>query len=89
MPRFRKRPIVVEAEQYFPWRCVPGVRLTGECGPWCDWGGPHVHSARGVMCVRSGDWIVTGTRGELYVCEQEGFEAIYEAVDAEKANAPR
>ena len=76
MAKYRKRPVVVEAEQFFP-----GVE------PWPDgvkgaagyifW----IETLEGDMDVSPGDWIITGVKGERYPCKPDIFELTYEAVE--------
>ena len=94
MAQFRKKPIVIEAEQFT--RAVveayildqaplpPGVKIvTWSCHP------PSrvVHSYRAVIKtlegeleVSEGDWIITGVKGENYACKPDIFAATYDRV---------
>jgi len=79
--KFRKKPVVIEAEQWFPdGRIVPGVEITHSCSdPGCvyEYG---IKTLEGWMSVNSGDWIITGVKGERYPCKPDIFEATYELV---------
>jgi hypothetical protein len=81
MPKFRKKPVVVDAEQWFPGKRIPGV-CTGECSGL--FGAPpqqpHVHTLEGAMSVSPGDWIITGVNGEVYSCKDNIFRKTYEEV---------
>lgn len=85
--KFRKKPIVIEAIQYFNWMreqdCLPeGVVIV----PWNAAGdAPCIHTLEGDMLVREGDWIITGVKGERYPCKPDIFAATYEPVSSEKA----
>jgi hypothetical protein len=89
MSKYRKRPVVIEAE-----------RFTGDNGNdiarWC--GGKVVHDAKpsdptdvrvyvkiptleGVMTADRGDWIIRGVQGEFYPCKPDIFDATYEPAD--------
>ena len=35
---------------------------------------------KGGLCLRNGDWIIRGVNGEIYLCEFDIFEKIYEEV---------
>lgn len=91
MPKFRKKPVVIEA-----------FRWTGELdraeGPgWAiDAIGAGVvrfeptESFGTVLCIKTlegtmtaapGDWIIKGVKGELYPCKPDIFAATYEPVD--------
>jgi len=82
MPKFRKKPVVVEAEQWFPGKHVDGV---GTVRFKTDDGQEHVSAwiftLEGRMEVSPGDWIITGVRGEKYPCKPDIFEATYEPAD--------
>lgn len=71
--KFRKKPIVVEAEQWFPHKDIEGVSYNEEIIP-------YVRTLEGNMWVRDGDWIITGVNGEKYVCKPDIFEKTYEEV---------
>lgn len=87
MPKFRKRPVEIEA-----------VQVTLENMERPDWlrdairagvaywqGGddPHysIRTLEGVMRANLLDWIIKGVKGELYPCKPEIFAATYEAVE--------
>ena len=87
MPKFRKKPVVIEATQWFPGVEIEGVEMV-ECDlpshdpeyP-CHLGEhPVVRTLEGDMHVSSGDWIITGVQGERYPCKPDIFAANYEAV---------
>lgn len=83
MPQFRKKPVVVEAEQFAGMHSVPAIhRLTQV--PVCTYNHPagtlSVYTLEGVMTASPGDWIIRGVKGELYPCKPDVFAATYEAV---------
>ena len=80
MARYRKKPIVVEAEQWFPGKKIVGVeeRETGD--PITEVRGV-IQTLEWVMTAIPGDWIITGIKGERYPCKRDIFEATYERVD--------
>jgi hypothetical protein len=91
MPRFRKRPVVIEAEQWHPGTAIEGVYAGSS---------PQVgliDTLEGTMTVSPGDWVVTGIQGERYPVKPEIFERTYEPADGWEAiedvqarsNAPR
>jgi hypothetical protein len=84
MPKFRKRPVVIEAEQWFPDKCVDGVvpfdRPTPD-NPHGTYG--QVETLEGWVTCVPGDWIITGVKGEKYPCKDEIFRLTYEAVEEE------
>lgn len=94
MPKFRKKPVVIEAHLN-----------TGEWKPVVEWlqqiagsffafqpgtappitrnpdGTLNVHTAEGVMRANVGDWIIQGVKGEFYPCKPDIFAATYENVE--------
>lgn len=76
--KYRKRPIVIEAEQWFPCKNVDGVSYDpGQVSP------ATVNTLEGRMNVSYGDWIITGIEGEKYPCKDAIFKKTYEAVNGE------
>lgn len=94
MPKFRKKPIVVDAVRWFPGSNAPGVAEAvgghpehndlGEITKESDY---HVvgviQTLEGPMMVSPGDWIITGAKGERYPCKPDIFAATYEPVESE------
>jgi hypothetical protein len=69
--KFRKRPVVIEATQWFKDGDHPAV--------WLDFvGSGFVNTLEGVRIVTPGDWIITGVKGECYPCKPDIFEMTYE-----------
>ncbi len=88
MPRFRKKPVVIEAVQWHQHGDHPSVKpatMSQAAGlpgiiNWeaCGW----IQTLEGGHVVSPGDWIIRGVKGELYPCKPDIFAATYEAVDA-------
>ena len=81
--KFRKKPIVIEAEQYVSY----GVLITGMCNSKdCYNDGnsnPHVHTIHENQLVdlEVGDWVIPEPDGEhFYPCKSDIFDATYERV---------
>jgi len=81
MNKYRKKPIVIEAEQWFPGKDIKGVfdARFDDCGH-SSIQGPHCHTLEGALHVSPGDWIITGVKGERYPCKPDIFEQTYELV---------
>ena len=91
MPRFRKKPVEIEAVK---WEGGDYKHLEQFCGlNWgradakdADWLGPddgeHVVLWNTLeeqwLCCPKGHWVIRGIKGELYPCAPDVFEAIYE-----------
>ena len=81
--RYRKKPVVIEAKQWFkdgdhplvkPYEGQHGV-IKG-IGPY-GW----INTLEGGHIVTPGDWIITGVKGEYYPCKPDVFAATYEAAE--------
>ncbi|HMG15425.1 MAG TPA: hypothetical protein VK590_08270 [Saprospiraceae bacterium] len=44
----------------------------------------HVETLEGTMNGKTGDYVIIGIRGELYICNEEIFNSTYDFVDIEK-----
>lgn len=80
MPKFRKKPVIVEAEQWFPGIHVEGV-LQPDSSSMTQFA-PHVVTPSGSVNLSPGDWVVRGEKG-TFVYKNEIFEQSYEPVDSE------
>lgn len=84
MPKFRKKPVVIEAEQFFRSTNSLINNTKGVCQ--CREGDRrgHVHTAHEnqVVNLQNGDWIVPEPDGEhFYPIKQDIFENSYDKVD--------
>lgn len=96
MPKFRKKPVVIEADLFVQAGCSwPPVSLYPI--PWwrkllpfrfrlCKRCGlmlsrhGWIDTLEGGHIACPGDWIITGVQGERYPCKAEIFEKTYEPV---------
>ena len=91
MPRFRKKPVVIEAIQF------GGETRRGEAWSWaCERAGERsvkagtderghfmvIETLEGDMRANEDDWIICGVEGELYPCKAKIFTETYEEVKA-------
>lgn len=84
MPKFRKKPVVIEAVQFFDDptnlnKLPDGVCVCSKVEHGLEYR-PHIHTLEGAHIISNGDWLVTGVKGELYPCKPDIFEATYEIV---------
>lgn len=79
MPKFQKKPVVVEAIQ---WNGPPDdSALEKFAGHWASIGAEvYITTLEGAMRVSPGDWVICGVKGEFYPCKPDVFEATYERV---------
>jgi hypothetical protein len=80
MPKFRKKPVVIEALQ---WTGENAAEVTAFRGGAClfDADGPIIETLEGNMKAMPYDWIIKGVKGEFYPCKPDIFAATYEAVN--------
>ena len=77
--KFRKKPVVIEATQWFKQGDHPKVTIMprGKESATHGW----IDTLEGGHIVTPGDWIITGVKGEHYPCKPDIFEATYERVE--------
>jgi hypothetical protein len=88
MAKYRKKPVVIEAEQYIPGITTPFLKEANmipidsdtdweckNCGEKA-----HYHMIEGWHIVCPGDYIIKGVKGEFYPCKPDIFEMTYEKV---------
>ena len=71
MARYRKRPVVIEAEQIEFGKPLPSHVEQDDDGLYID-------TLEGKHRVAIGYWRIIGVKGEAYGCEAGIFEATYE-----------
>ena len=96
MPKFRKKPIVIEAFQMtqerrwdnseWPYWLHRAWNMDDGQGMWCstdpaDNEELYLGTLEGVHIVVWGDWIIQGVKGELYPCKPDIFELTYEVAE--------
>jgi hypothetical protein len=92
MPKFRKKPVEIEAYQIPPYN----HEATREAPPsWlvdalvsgnaqaCPGGGVEIKTLEGTMLGEVGDWVIRGVKGELYPCKPDVFAATYDQAAGE------
>lgn len=85
MPKFKKKPVVIEAVQlrWDNWgEMCDFIEGQGFMGKHLDGDriGLEIHTLEGTMLGEQGDWIIKGVKGEFYPCKPDIFEATYEEV---------
>lgn len=85
MPKFRKKPVVIEAR-----------RFSGDVNSLAQWCGGQprleknlfgtrlvidIPTLEGTMQAEVGDWIIKGVKGEFYPCKPGIFAETYEPVE--------
>lgn len=75
MGMYRKKPVVVEATQWFKMGDHPAVKMGHN--EMVD-NIPYIETLEGPHLVSQGDWIITGVKGEHYPCKPDIFDLTYE-----------
>lgn len=85
MPKFRKKPVVIEAKQLT-------FESQAEVKEWCGGKtystppmrqvtGIEISTLEGNMVALFGDFVIQGVNGEFYPCKPDIFEKTYELVN--------
>lgn len=76
MPKYRKKPVVIDAEIYSKGMEDGFIDVCGEHGePVLK---PYLNTLEGKMTISKGDYVITGIKGERYPCKPDIFEMTYE-----------
>lgn len=93
MPKYRKRPVVIEAVgASVVLRCAEGnwkglpewLKVAYERGDVLFLNNPRrvdIRTLEGTMTASMDDWILRGVKGEIYPCRNDIFEATYEIAE--------
>lgn len=95
MPKFRKKPVVIDAVQFnastnesellallegTPWRMDTEIRRRFGTNDEIDYPCIVLSTLEGEMRASVGDWIIKGVKGEIYPCKPDIFAATYEQI---------
>ncbi len=80
MAKFRKKPVVIEATQWFKMGDHPLVKPAIVGNEVLPTVGGFIETLEGWYSVSPGDWIITGVKGEHYPCKPDIFALTYEEV---------
>jgi len=84
VPKFQKKPVVIEARQVTDGDASSVAEWCGgrlHCGD-VDLPGIYIKTLEGEMLASPGDWVIKGVKGEFYPCKPDIFEATYVDADA-------
>lgn len=77
MPKFRKKPVVIEAREYTR-NGLDAERVAEWCGGQQTDEGCIISTLEGDHLAQYGDMIIKGVKGEFYPCKPEIFAETYE-----------
>lgn len=84
MPKFRKKPVVIEAVRWdgkeSTFDLVMGWSVEQDRTFAMSEGNLYIATLEGEMRADKNDWIIRGVKGEVYPCKPEIFTATYEPV---------
>lgn len=88
MAKFRKKPVVIDAEQFdpsngrpWPFGCVQFHARCEDERAACSFDGKHyIDTLEGRHIVTPGDFVIRGVKGEFYACKPDIFAMTYEPV---------
>jgi len=90
MRQFRKKPIVIEAIQFFdqPEEIIAIQEFMGNTDLTIDYADVDdlklkIETLEGIMDASLGDWIIKGVKGEFYPCKPDVFDKSYNEVLSE------
>ena len=77
--KFRKKPVVIEATQWF--KMGDHLAVIKPSVNWDNGDYGWVETLEGGHLVTPGDWIITGVKGEVYPVKSDIFHMTYEPVE--------
>lgn len=80
MPKFRKKPVVIEAVKFNGTNGAEVCLFTHQVLEATGKGELIISTLEGDHIASTGDWIIKGIKGEFYPCKPDIFAATYEPV---------
>ena len=87
MAKYKKRPVVVDAEQFVVYKTTDtklGLDFHGRTFPVYEKDGKPfliIPTLEGNMKADNLDWIIKGIKGEIYPCKPNIFDKTYEIAE--------
>lgn len=88
MPKFRKKPVTIEAIQFTGWNTGEIHQFTGAAKTTATQAHSAsvaskivIHTLEGDMTAEPNDWIIRGVKGEFYPCKPDIFAATYDPAE--------
>lgn len=80
--KYRKKPVVIEAEQVQAGMLgdLISSAIAGGFARSTEHDGILIYTLEGEMLARPGDWIIKGVAGEFYPCKPDIFAKTYDPV---------
>lgn len=81
MPKFRKKPVIIEAIQFTGDNVSDCLEFAGLNIETTTEKALIISTLEGRMICSIGDYIIKGVKGEFYPCKPDIFEQTYEKVE--------
>lgn len=87
MPRFKKKPVEIEAIQFTGdnieeiWDAFTAEHIYGPGWMQSDPTSCYIETLEGTMECPVGHYVIKGVKGEIYSCDPEIFKMSYDQVD--------
>lgn len=83
MSKFRKKPVVIEAQQFTGRNGDELEKWIRDGGTYCSYDGisVYIQTLEGMHRADKDDWIIQGVKGEFYPCKPDIFAATYEPAE--------
>ncbi len=85
--KYRKKPVIIDAEQFYRDR-LPWPEGVVETSGRLVWGPTEpdekvfiIRTLEGPHAVSDGDFVITGVKGERYACKPDIFAMTYEVAE--------
>ena len=89
MPRYRKKPVVIDAIQFTGANHAEVAKFMGIINYDRNSRGIPIATLEGELVAGPGDWLIRGIKGEYYPCRSDIFEATYEPAEPTDARPDR
>jgi len=83
MPKYTKKPVQIEAEQWTGENVTEILNFCTQCFSY-EKNGANVlaiATLEGTMTASEGDMIIKGVQGEFYACKKDIFDLTYDAYE--------
>lgn len=81
MKPYRKKPVVIQAEQFIPEHTPWPEGVVADASSPTGYRIPTLEDTKVGHEVTPGDWIIVGVAGERYACKPDIFAKLYDLVE--------
>lgn len=84
MPLYRKKPVVIEAEQWDGDNILTVSQFMNGTSFYVEGDTFKIHTLEGIMGASPNDYIIKGISGEFYPCKPDIFKKTYERIGGDQ-----